>query len=151
MTKLKAISGRKQDKAPSPSHGLIKAVYETVDALGGGTEKQVYKYLPAAILDSKQITTHKRLTKVLKSAVYRGYLIHDSGTDSYRVAPKSYYDARVKYVLSLKSTPKGYGRTMVKEEASVAPVKLPINLLLWSFAGGALWGLSIGIWIGVVA
>ena len=111
MTNVKPIDGTGDDKkAPRPQRGMTKAVFDCIDACGGANFKQVQKYLPAAIQNSGQIITKKRLEKVLYSAVYQGYLVHDSRgiTDKgyWKVAPLSYYNARKVIISDLKRHPR---------------------------------------------
>jgi hypothetical protein len=88
--------------APLPKRGLLKAVFDTIEGLGGASEQEVYKYLPAAITVSNQVVTHKKLKASLVSGVYRGFLIHDSANHKYRIAPMSYYKARMEYIDNLE-------------------------------------------------
>jgi hypothetical protein len=98
--KMKAVL----DRAPLPKRGIIRAVVETVQGLGGATEQQVYKYLPASILKSDQVITHKKLKSALISGVYRGYLVHDPKLNQYKLAPMSYFQERCKYFDTLPSS-----------------------------------------------
>lgn len=91
--------------APSPHRGLIKALYETVDACGGANMGQIKKYLPAAIDNFSQVATTKKIEKSLYSAVYRGYLVHSPTNDYWKIAPLSYYKERQRIMQQLKDNP----------------------------------------------
>jgi hypothetical protein len=80
--------------APRPHHGLMRAVYDTVDACGGANLKQIKQYLPAAIDNIGQVLKKGRLNRSLYHAVYRGYLVHDGKSGYWKIAPMSYYKAR---------------------------------------------------------
>ena len=76
--KLTVIDGTKgTEYAPRPNRGLIRAVYDTVEACGGGGITTIRKYLPAAIDNISQVLTRRKVQSTLYNAVYRGYLIHD--------------------------------------------------------------------------
>lgn len=93
--KLHVIDGTGGKRAPSPTRkGLMRAIYETVDALGGASRHQIEKYLPAAIDDIKGLVRRKQLDRAIYSCVYDGYLIHNPDNDRYYVAPIDYYKAR---------------------------------------------------------
>ena len=85
-------------KAPEPKMQCAsKYVFRVVKELGGGTPMDVAKYLPA--LDEwpprKNIkVTQKKVREWMKRMVHAGYLIIDTSTDRYYIAPKAYYDER---------------------------------------------------------
>lgn len=88
-------------KAPSPTRGTSKAVYEVVNELGGATVYEIHKYLPA--IESKKKLTRKQVIKCISLCVSRGYFIRDDKT--IRVAPLSYYRERqARYMASTKKT-----------------------------------------------
>jgi hypothetical protein len=97
---LKAIDGTKTTKAPAPKRGLSLAIFETIDGLGGATLAQVKRYLPAAITETNQVASPKKLLTALQNGIYRGYFISDGKI--FRIAPRSYYNARQAYMNSLK-------------------------------------------------
>lgn len=102
--KLKVIDGTGDGKfAPSPHRGLVKALYETVDACGGADITQIKKYLPAAIENINQVLTTSKIEKSLYNAVYRGYLVHNPSTGYWQVAPISYYKARQEVIKDIES------------------------------------------------
>jgi len=104
--KLSVVDGREGGKfAPSPHRGLIKALYDTIDACGGADLRQIKKYLPAAIDSSSQVASTKKIEKSLYSAVYRGYLVHSPQNDYWKIAPLSYYNARQQVMQDLKDNP----------------------------------------------
>lgn len=85
--------------APSPQRGLAKAVFTTVEAIGGNANmKQVLDLLPAAIEDSTSIGK-KRVYDALHYCKNAGYLVHEPKSDTWRIAPMSYYEARQKWRL----------------------------------------------------
>lgn len=94
--KVTVIDGTKQSVAPAPSRGLAKLVYQVVKELGGATETQIKKYLPAVSDDVDQYINRKKFDNCLYSSVYSGYLITDG--NKYRIAPMSYYEARQEIV-----------------------------------------------------
>jgi hypothetical protein len=99
-------------KAPSPTRGTSKAVYEVVNELGGATVYEIHKYLPAieskgygqlSCTMRKKKLTRKQVTKCISLCVSRGYFIRDDKT--IRVAPLSYYRERqARYMASTKKT-----------------------------------------------
>lgn len=102
---LKVIDGSKDKFAPPPHHGLIRAIYDTVDACGGANLAQIKKYLPAAIDNISQVLRKKRLQRALYSCVYRGYLIHDDTRkpEYWQIAPLEYYDKRQAYCKDMEA------------------------------------------------
>jgi len=103
---LKIVDGTgKGQLAPSPHRGLIKALYDTVDACGGADLRQIKKYLPAAIDNVTQIATTRKIEKSLYSAVYRGYLVHNPQNDYWKIAPLSYYNERQRIMQENKDNP----------------------------------------------
>ena len=123
--RLTVVDGTGQDrKAPRPKYGLARALYEVVDACGGATFEQIVKYLPAAIIDAKQVASRKKIAHNLYHCVYRGYLVHQ-GEARYKtadtkghwfIAPLSYYNARQQYLDDLKSSSKPRVRNSLIEE-----------------------------------
>jgi len=108
--KLKVVDGTGHGKlAPSPHRGLIKAIYDTIEACGGADLKQIKKYLPAAIDNSSQIASTKKIEKALYACVYRGYLVHNPQNDYWAIAPLSYYKTRQEVLKDLKDHPKRSG------------------------------------------
>jgi len=104
--KLRAVDGTGHGKlAPSPHRGLIKALYDTIDACGGADLRQIKKYLPAAIDSSSQVASTRKIEKSLYSAVYRGYLVHNPQNDYWKIAPISYYNERQRVMQDLKDHP----------------------------------------------
>ena len=97
--KVKVVDGTDTRRAPPPTKGLTKALYETIHALGGAKEGEIRAFLPAAITDSSQVATKKKIATALKNAVYWGYLITDGAY--YRIAPLSYYKSRQQYIREL--------------------------------------------------
>ena len=101
QTKLRAIDGTQKTVAPQPVRGLAKLVYQVVKELGGASEQQIKKYLPAVTDDADQYINKKKFDACLYSCVYSGYLITDGS--KYRIAPRSYYEARQEVVASNKA------------------------------------------------
>jgi len=100
--KLKLIDGTGRDKlAPRPHHGLIRALYDTVEACGGANLKQIKEYLPAAIDNIGQVLRKGKLNRALYHAVYNGYLVHDPEKGYWKIAPRSYYEARQEFTAEL--------------------------------------------------
>ena len=147
---MKAAKGASiKGKAPLPKRGIIRAVVETVQGLGGATEGQVYKYLPASITNSNQVITHKKLKAALISGVYRGYLVHDPDNDHYKLAPLAYYQARCKYFDELPSSD-GRAPTNRLEPK----IDMPDIPLVWSgwmpliIIASIAWGFLAGLYVG---
>jgi len=108
---LKIVDGTgKGLLAPSPHRGLIKALYDTVDACGGADMRQIKKYLPAAIDNVAQVATTRKIEKSLYSAVYRGYLVHNPQNDYWKIAPISYYNERQRIMQENKDNPTRTGK-----------------------------------------
>lgn len=133
---LTPISGSDMERAPAPKRGMLRAVYDTVEALGGGTVANIKEYLPAAITESSQVVTKKKLEKYLYAAVYNGYLITQGGY--YRIAPKSYYEARQKIIKEQKD------RVVSKKPGEDAP---PHEFIVYR----PLWHWALIISVGVAA
>jgi len=105
-SKLTVVDGTGEGRlAPSPHRGLIKAIYDTVDACGGADLRQIKKYLPAAIDNVTQIATTRKIEKSLYAAVYRGYLVHNPQSDYWKIAPLSYYNERQRVMQENKDHP----------------------------------------------
>jgi hypothetical protein len=156
--------------APAPKYGLLRAIYETIDGLGGATEAQVRKYLPAVVSKSNQIATKKKVHKTIWSGKYRGYFIKDGAY--WRIAPLSYYLDRQKREEGLKEArleklkKEGLAQHEIPQEApqEVEPeVQLvaegfeaagevqsvfEAKWLVAALVGGAFWGLTIGFALG---
>lgn len=92
QTKVTVLDGTLNTVAPEPRRGLAKLVYQVVKELGGASTHQIKKYLPAVTDDVDKYINTKKFDACLYSCVYSGYLITDG--DKYRIAPKSYFDAR---------------------------------------------------------
>lgn len=136
---MKVIDGTKsKGTAPSPSRGLIKAVYYCVAELGGATYDQVRRYLPAAIDSASQIATPAKLERCLKNAVYRGYLIHDS-TDHFRVAPIEYYEERQRYLQEVEA------RT-VRDGVPKKKIRMPVQEFIYA---RPMWHWSVIVGVGL--
>lgn len=110
--KLKVIDGGKTDYAPRPHHGLVRALYDTVDACGGANLEQIKKYLPAAVDNIAQVLRKKRLQRALYNAVYSGYLIHDDTKAKayWQIAGIDYYTARQAHVKEIEARHAGQQR-----------------------------------------
>ena len=144
-TRMTVIDGTKNGgKAPLPNKGLTKAVCECVDALGEATASEVRRMLPAAITDGSQIVSMRKLEKTLYNAKYRGYLIHNPKTDTYKRAPMAYYEARVEQCT--RQQRESYARRLLgKARRKPQPVMQPRPFWHWAvlaatFIAGALAG-----------
>lgn len=86
-------------KAPAPpKEGLLRQVYNTVDALGGANLKQIIEYLPAARSpeNTDPEPTREQIEKSLTNAQYRGYLVRAG--DYWQVAPYDYYVTKMAHI-----------------------------------------------------
>jgi len=92
QSNITVLDGTLNTVAPEPRRGLAKLVYQVVKELGGASTHQIKKYLPAVTDDVDKYINTKKFDACLYSCVYSGYLITDG--DKYRIAPKSYFDAR---------------------------------------------------------
>lgn len=147
MGVLKSINVNDTKLAPKPNHGVVAAIYEVVEALGGATEEQVYRYLPAAIKDDKKVT-HRVLSKQLYNAVYRGYLIH-TPDGYYKIAPMSYYISRNAFVRKqVQDSRKRSGKNV--DPRRVVHLPVPGWKLATLFFGGFLLGWMLGLGAGVM-
>ena len=92
---LKTVDGTGNDKlAPPPKKGLALAVYNTIDAMAGeATQHEIEALLPAEITESHQIG-RKRIYNSLHYLKNYGYVVHNPGSDKWRIAPLSYFKAR---------------------------------------------------------
>ena len=138
---------RSKKIAPQPKRGLLKAVFDTVEGLGGASETEVYKYLPAAITASSQVVTHKKLKAALTSAVYRGFLIYDPANRKFRIAPMTYYKARVEYMDNLELKPPRIKARETVEIDTVTdlPVAWWVILLMFVSLSSFLAGYVVGV------
>ncbi len=139
---LKAIDGTKSRKrAPAPTRGLIKAVYETVDALGGPcTEDQILQMLPAAVDDSSMIGKGRVHACVL-NAVWRGYLIYRD--DRYSVAPLAYWEARQRAIEEMPKRKRKPKASVESDNALAINQAMRRGLIIGLLAGFAI-GFSTG-------
>lgn len=149
-TKLKAIDGTGSKVAPRPTRGLLRAVYDTIDACGGADFKTVRKYLPAAIEDISQVVSKKKIERCLYNAVYRGYLIHDSDHEVWKIAPVSYYVARQEHLAEIEAHVVRAGKYKDRgHELKVIPRQpltfSQVHLLLAAVGGAFLVGLLCGM------
>jgi hypothetical protein len=154
VSPLGVIDGTKQKTAPRPSRrGLMRAIYETVEALGGATPQQILKYLPAAIDDITGIIKGNKLKRAIYSSVYDGYLIHNKENDHYYIAPIDYYEQRQKWLKECqKRSRKGVKKVRHRESYdSHTPVIIPFAYKLLiallcgvSFCAGILVGFGLG-------
>jgi len=157
-------------QAPAPKRGFIRAVYETIDGLGGANEAQIRKYLPAAVTQTNQIATKKQLHQALSNGVGRGYFIHDGKFKMYRIAPISYYNERRRVVRGYKRSDSSKGKAIHMPEFEAPawvtkqpefeapesvftppPQQLPIKWLAVAFLLGSVWGFSIGLVTAILA
>lgn len=148
--KLKAIDGSGSKVAPRPTRGLLRAIYDTVDACGGANFKTVRKYLPAAIEDIGQVVSKKKIERCLYNAVYRGYLIHDSDHAMWKIAPVSYYVARQEHLAEIEAHVHRDGKQKDRgHELKVIPRQpltfSQVHLLLAAVGGAFLLGFLLGL------
>ena len=162
---IKAIDGGAgAEHAPRPHHGLIRALYDTVDACGGATLDQIRRYLPAAIDNISQVMRKNRLKKALYNAVYRGYLIHDDTKDEeyWHVAPIDYYNARQEHVKEIEARSVRGSGTPREEVVSVEALdpfytiqfrvsKIMLRRVLFVIGAAALLaiGAGFGAWLAI--
>lgn len=102
--------------APRPHHGLLRALYDTVEACGGANIKQIKEYLPAAIDNITQVLRKGRLNRGLYHAVYKGYLIFDPRKKYWTIAPRNYYDIRQAHCDQLAENRAYRGEKLSKNE-----------------------------------
>ena len=152
MNKVTVIDGTGEEpNAPRPQRGLIKAVYDTIEACGGADFEQIRKYLPAAIEHINQVVTKKKIEKILYNAVYHGYLVHDNtgvtNKGYWKIAPLSYYNIRHAIIAEQKS--KGVKRAK-RGSYTRAIARRPLwhwQFISAVFGVGLMVGLSLGMYL----
>lgn len=143
MEIVKNLMGK---KAPPPQRGMSKAIYETLDTLSGpATFKEVWDLLPAAIDNSHQLGTKKKIHQTITGMVYRGYFIHDNAADRWSIAPLSYYEARQKYIDERKADPSERHYQDLPVAASISAKQSNRMYLMIGLAGGFLAGMAFGM------
>lgn len=154
MNTMKLIDGTSGKRAPSPARkGLMRAIYDTVDALGGASKQQIRKYLPAAIDDISGLVSTKKLDRAIYSSVYDGYLIHNPDNDKYFIAPIDYYKSRRDWLAKCRerSTPGAHAgkkpsAALVESRPSLITRTIKVLFVLsvtWAFTFGILVGMLI--------
>lgn len=142
---------RDDEQAPPPQRGLMRAVFETVDANKGPTDMRAIKeLLPAAITDTSMFRQHQ-IDKALYALVYRGHLvtIEDGATVKWKVAPISYYEARRRYIEN-RPADHGLGQKIAKARRAARKGITPGLATAIGAAAFAI-GLAAGLAIGVLA
>lgn len=79
-----------------PKAGVTQAVWDELHALEGAKVPQLMKYMPAAIMKRKRVT-RVTLARCLDYGQRWGYFVHDPRTDTWKIAPLSYWQSRKAY------------------------------------------------------
>lgn len=83
--------------APRPRKtGVSQAIWDELYALEGAKIPQLMKYMPAAIMKKKRVT-RVTVRRCLDYGQRWGYFVHDPATDTWKIAPISYWQARKAY------------------------------------------------------
>lgn len=79
-----------------PKASITQAIWDELHALEGAKVPQLMKYMPAALMKKKRIT-RASVVRCLDYGQRWGYFVHDPATDTWKIAPISYWQSREPY------------------------------------------------------
>lgn len=97
MPKKPIDAKRGHRHAPAPQRGMILALYQAIDAGEIVNEDEIIELLPATDAAPQAFDKAKVHHGLLNGKSY-GYFVHEPKSDTWRIAPRDYYDARQKYL-----------------------------------------------------
>ncbi len=166
MSRLSLIDGKDVGElAPKPRAGLVKIIYEILEALGQAHYRKIKEYIPAAVTKASQVTTEVKLKRCLYNGVYRGYFQHEDTKGNmmmrseknikrgtWKIASLDYYNQRQSYLTEMANDDLRHKHQPEKIQQDIDIIKetnWPITVAVG--VSCFLAGLSIGVFVGSLA
>ena len=153
---MQVIRGtRDEPPAPRPTRGLTQLLYDAIEDLGTCKESEIAYILPSLTENTDLYVDKSRIHQGLISAKSWGYLVHEPSTDTWRIAPRSYYNARQQYLKDPKREKRR--RNITREPRDQRGYRtVEVKVTNWRYVGIAAYlalfvGFALGYWVGASA